>query len=339
MDYNHTINLFYLSDNRFGGWVTYTAHLIYGLKQAGVKVNLFKIGNRTEYKPRPFGYNCEYRNITLDDARLKLGASPGIITALQKNSREKADALLDSGAWMIVHDPAEFKNLTLIGSERYITIRKAVQSQVEGSTFIPHPYNRHYPEGTVSTNEIHACSISRIDFDKYTEIMMGANRLLPEDKRIQIHGFENRLYTKFKLCPEFPEWEQSVSQYSRGPATASSICNKAKFSVDMSAIKGDGGGTQYTFMEAMDAGSINILHQKWILPDDEMISLESGTEANCIGVIDEEDLAGLLCTEVSDTVRSMIISNGEKLLRKHNPKTIAFKFIDLLFGVQHDRVD
>ena len=47
------------------------------------------------------------------------------------------------------------------------------------------------------------------------------------------------------------------------------MCNY-KFNIDMTLIKGDGGGTQYTWLEAWDAGCIPIIHKEWLLdtPDD-----------------------------------------------------------------------
>ena len=62
------INLFYLSGNTTGGWVTYTSHLIYGMMDAGIPCNLFKVGNRTERQTRKFGYGLTYRNLSLEDA-------------------------------------------------------------------------------------------------------------------------------------------------------------------------------------------------------------------------------------------------------------------------------
>lgn len=324
------LNLFYLSGNTTGGWVTYTAHLIYGLQSIGVDVSLFKIGNNTERKTRRFGYDCSYTNLSLEDAVSAVKSSPSVITALQKNFRDNAAILLEAGAWLVVHDPAEFKNLQLANcDDRYITIRKAVQRQVPKSIFVPHPYKRYYPSGTVSTGKIHACSVSRIDFDKHTEIILEANRILPPEKRVQIHGFENRLYTKFKICPDYPEWQQSVSAYPREKQAAVEICHEATFSVDMSIIKGDGGGTQYTFMEAMDAGSVNILHDAWILPDDEMIPIED-PGGNCLTVVNGEELAQVLKTELSSAERDSLLLNSDELLAQHDPAKVATKFMKVL---------
>jgi len=327
------INLFYLSGNTTGGWVTYTAHLMYGLKQAGYNPLLYKVGNRSEMKRRQFGYDQEYRNICLGDAEhivrtggLMVPDNPNcnsVIVALQKNFREKAQALLEHGAWMVVHDPAEFANLKLSDSNRYITIRKAVQKQIPDSHLVLHPYHRHFKPKTKATGELNACSISRIDFDKHTDILLDANRLLPKDKQIQINGFENRLYTRFKICPNYPEWEQSKAAYPREREVATSICHKATYAVDMSVIKGDGGGTQYSFMEAMDAGSINIINRKWLIPGDEM-----KVGVNCFAVSDGEELAAILKKSLKG--QDVMVKNSDILLARHDAKLIAKQFVEVL---------
>lgn len=321
------VNLFYLSKNTTGGWVTYTAHLMYGLADIGVDVRLYKIGNRTEAKGRNFGYSLDYKNISIEDG-LKLEGS-SVIVALQKNYREQAANLIASGSWLVVHDPAEFKNFELDKKGKYITIRKAVAKQVPGSIFVPHPYVRNYSPGTISTGNQVACSISRIDFDKHTDIILEANRSLSKTHKVNIYGFENRLYTKFKICPAYPEWKQSISHYSRERTTACEICHDHTFAVDMSIIKGDGGGTQYTFLEAMDAGSINIIHDDWVLPNDEMIPYPKNN-ANCLSIGTAGELAAVLKhPPKADDLKSMVLRSNV-LLSRHSPKRIAQQFVSLL---------
>lgn len=323
------MNLFYLSGNTTGGWVTYTSHLIYGLKGIGVPVQLFKVGNRTEQKQRPFGYGVSYRNIAQEDVDNLKG--PKVIVALQKNSRDVAAELISQGAWLVVHDPAEFKNFSLDTNGRYITIRKAVADQVPGSHLILHPYKRYW--ATWSSLETikreRACSISRIDFDKHTDLILDANRLLEEHLRVNVHGFENRLYTRFKICPKYPEWTQSVSHYPREKSTATEICAAYTFSVDMSIIKGDGGGTQYTFLEAMDARSVNIIHDSWIMPDDEMVPYPR-IKANCMTVGSGEELASLLRKPPSSMAIERMVKYGLELLKQHDPEVIAKQFTDVV---------
>lgn len=320
------VNLFYLSGNTTGGWVTYTSHMCKGLKG----FSLFKVGNRTETKSRPFGYGLDYVNLSLDDAVRQVHSGPSLIVALQKNWREKAEKLIDAGAWTVIHDPAEFKHFDMkVVGPRSITIRKAVHSQVRGSHLLLHPYQRHYQEGTLATREIRACSISRIDFDKRTDILLDANRLLPPGLRIDIHGFENRIYTRFKLCPKYPEWEQSVAHYAREDRRAADICHSSWYSVDMSVIKGDGGGTQYTFLESMDAGSVNVINSQWIIPGDEMVPYPRPS-ANCVTAGNGQELAAVLRSNDVLGTCDNIVRAGESLMRNHRAEVIAQELLDLL---------
>ena len=62
---SNLLNLLYLAKPVYGGWVTFTAHLSHKLKAP-----IHKITTRTEKNQRDFGYECGYRNISLEDALL-----------------------------------------------------------------------------------------------------------------------------------------------------------------------------------------------------------------------------------------------------------------------------
>jgi len=328
--HNTDVSLFYLSDNTTGGWVTFTAHLMMGLsKLPGIRAAIYKVKPKHENRPRPFGYNMTYRNIDLQHA-IKLANGLAVVVALQKNYREVSTALVSAGSWLVVHDPAEFThtNLAEFGN-RCFAIRRSVQRQISGSTLLPHPYHRHYPKGTIATGKLRACSVARIDFDKNTTILLDANRLLSQQMKIRIHGFENRLYTKFKVCPQYPEWQQSISHYSREVTTAANICHQATFTCDMSLIKGDGGGTQYSFMEAMDAGSVCVVHRGWIIPDDEMRACPD-PKANCIAVGNGRELAEVLQRGMSANEIQSIVRQSDQLLEHHKDEMSARTLVDVL---------
>ena len=80
----------------------------------------------------------------------------------------------------------------------------------------------------------------------------------------------------------------------------------------MSIIKGDGGGTQYTFLEAIHHEVVLILHNEWIEKGN---LLESGI--NCIGVSNEYELSEFLMNDLSDEKYSMILENSRKILNNH----------------------
>lgn len=309
------INLFYLSGNTTGGWVTFTYHLTRVLDAIGQPWHLFKIGNRTESKDRAFGYDLAYTNIDLDHAMSLPGMN--IVVAAAKQFAEPAKALIAAGAHVVLHDPTELRaGLAGVAIEKPWVIRRAVQRQVEGSVFIRHPYVRHERPAKLPKRR-GAVSVSRIDFDKHTEIILDANRL---GAGIRIHGFENRLYTKFKIIPNYPEWEQSKAAYPRTPAAAFELLLGAKAMVDMSLIKGDGGGTQYTTLEAWDAGATPILHDDWILPKDDMV-----VDKNCYAAGTGEDLK-----IVTRNVAAVPERDYSWELRRHSPKVVGPKIMEWL---------
>lgn len=306
------INLIYLSGNTTGGWVTFTAHLMRSLEIMGEECQLFKVGNRTENSRRPFGYGAYYRNLSLDDA-LKLRNV--ILVATAKNYREQAAALIVKGARVVLHDPTELRaGLAGLDVRRPWVIRKAVQAQVPGSVFIRHPYVRHEVPGKLPKRK-GIISTSRIDFDKNTTMILDANRL---GAGIRIHGFENRLYTKFKIMPNYPEWEQSIAAYPRDTDAAFKLLLGAQAMVDLSDIKGDGGGTQYTFLEAWDADAAVIIGDWWMRRNDDMVP-----NKNCFVISNPDNLASLCKTIRKHGVPDLLMRGGEYALRRHASKIIV----------------
>jgi len=314
------VDLFYLSPNPYGGWVTYTAHLIRCLEANGIKPTLFKIRPRTERNERNFGYGVKYRNISLNDALAR--NERRLIVAAAKNFSRETEALYSNGAGLVVHDPTELKNLPPLKSN-VIVVRKVGLTYIPQATFIRHPYTiKQYDH--VLEKKWNAISTCRIDFDKHTDILLDANRLLPEDKRIEIRGFENRIYTRFKIVRNYPEWQQSKAAYPRTVDAAYELLKQASFAVDMSQIKGDGGGTQYSFLEAMNAGAINIIHKSWIMENDDM-----KLNKNCLAVSDAAELSKVL----ESGLHEHIVENGFLHLLNHSHEKIGPQYRVFLEGL------
>jgi hypothetical protein len=336
------VDLFYLSPNPYGGWVTYTCHLMEALESVGVEVNLFKIRPRSEKNKRKFGYDKEYRNITMVEALVR--PTVKLIVAGAKQFKEQTKELYEFGnASIVIHDPTELKNMPQkLDPRRCVVIRKIGLKtltdedalRVREPTFIRHPYSCSEPAGEMPTNRLfNAVSTSRIDFDKHTEILLDANRLLEEHHQIDIRGFENRLYTKFKIVPKYPEWVQSKAHYPRERDYARRLMLDYKFNVDMTVIKGDGGGTQYTWLEAWSAGCIPIINIEWLLEEpDDMIP-----GYNCIAVAGAEELAEILqgkrngAVITADKLR-LLQQGGHSSLERHNAHMIGGEYLAFLTG-------
>jgi hypothetical protein len=342
------MNLLYLSRSRYGGWVTFTTHLYHGLvgKQPSVHEEMntsenhevIRVTTRTEKTYRNMGNNVPYRNMCEEDV-LKL-EGPTLITAMDKHHRELAMKLLKQGAYIVLHDPTELRNpefKEFVDPKQVIVVGKQMLEHMPEATFIPHPYMAvgitdplNYIEW--QKRPLTAISTSRLDFDKNSHWLFEANRKLPLDKQIIIRGAENRMYTKNKIVPNYPEYKQDSNRpkderaiYKLDFRGAFNLCKQAKFMTDFSVIQGDGGRTQYTFLEAIDAGSICLLHRDWIKPKDAMV--DQGEEQNCITFKDYDNLINFLSGEMNQHLTTFIRANANKLLHIHNAIDIAQHYV------------
>ena len=312
-------NLVYMAKPIYGGWVTFTSHLC-------LKYNckLFKIAKRTEIKTRQFGYDVQYTNLRIDEL-IKLPNL--VITSLDKHYW-KYLYLFPKNTILIIHDPTELKGkenpiINLLKHFRIITIRKTVQKLLKDTYNIESEFKYHpfYEYTKIKENHnYYSLSISRIDFDKNTDILLKANQLInDDDKGIQIFGAENRLYVHHKLK------DLDFNKYWKGkfPKTLpiqyenKDLLNNCKFIVDMSIIKQDGGGTQYTFLEAIYHNCALILHHEWVSKGDTFIK-----DQNCYVVGNhetmkpEEEIAEILNQGI-DSKYKKIVKNSQKLLDNH----------------------
>jgi len=80
----------------------------------------------------------------------------------------------------------------------------------------------------------------------------------------------------------------------------------------MSVIKGDGGGTQYTFVEAIYHDTVLILNNDWISKGS---LFKSGY--NCIGVSNEQELAEVIENDLPSSKYSEILENSQIILQNH----------------------
>ncbi len=318
-------NLLYLAKPIYGGWVTFTAHLAHKHKSP-----IYKIAGRNETFDRDFGYDCKYRNLSINEV-IKLNNI--IITAVDKHYWEYLH-LFPSQTQIVIHDPTECKkskslnplvqctdhnDKILLNHFKVITIRESVQEYLMNqfnvkSLFMPHPFFS-YNIPKISGLGHKCVSIARIDFDKNTDIILKANKIMKDKcNHIYLFGAENRLYVHHKLK------ELNIGEYWKGkfPKSLSpiydgkSILKDAKYMIDMSIIKGDGGGTQYTFLEAIYHDTVLILHLDWINKGELFISGQ-----NCIGVSTSEELAEFLTNDLSSEKYSEILMNSKKILENH----------------------
>jgi hypothetical protein len=304
-----TYHLFYLAKPIYGGWVSFTAHL-------SLKHNLpvHKLGNRTETKGRDYGYGVTYTNVAAPD----LGDyKTHVITAIDKNFYDQLHHFPD-GTFVVIHDPSEVTKKTSpeliehLHRFRIITIRKSVQTYLKDtlgleSTFLLHPFYAY--EYTKDAHPQRAVSISRIDFDKHIDIQLTANKHLPARDAIALYGAANLQYVFFKLQGlEFEKYYKG--KFDKTFESLNNILKDAKHVVDMSVIKHDGGGTQYTFLEAIYQDCALVINRRWV----EGFATPFKDGVNCFVVGDGEELAALIKRDPS--VRA-VNAAAKKILAPH----------------------
>lgn len=313
----------------YGGWVTMTAHL-----SLTYNYPLFKISKRTEKNKRDYGYDVKYRNMNIDEL---IQLDNLVITAIDKNYYQYLDKFPKSTI-LIIHDPTEVKNIEFAESiKRFtiFTIREKVQKYLLDKFNIKsylkyHPFYQ-YPLINNDNNSLYKClSISRIDFDKHTEIILKANQLIEEDSnKIRIFGAENRLFVfhtlkKLGLKEDFEKYwmKKFPKNLPLTDSNSNNLLNNCEYIVDMSIIKGDGGGTQYTFLESIYNDCILILHKEWVKEGNLFKD-----KHNCYVVGDsdnpEQEIANII-NNPNKKLDKKIIKNAKKILENHVNKDFFY---------------
>ena len=310
------MNLIYMAKPIYGGWVTFTAHLC--LKY---KCELFKIGKKTEKNKRKYGYDVQYQNVKIDELIQKKDL---LITAVDKHYWEYLEKIPD-GTMLVIHDPTELKGknneiVKNIQRFRVITIRKTVQEFLKkeyniDSDFLSHPFYE-YPKNS-EPSDYYALSISRIDFDKHTDLILKANQLINNDRKIQIFGAENRLYVHHKLKDlNFHEfWHGKFPKTLPLSHEGKDLLNDCKYIIDMSIIKGDGGGTQYTFLEAIYHDCALVLHKEWVEQGD---TFKKDHNCYVVGYTNNigQEIADIINAPL-DNQYETILKNAKEILTDH----------------------
>lgn len=295
-------NYFYLAKPTYGGWVTFTAHLMHSLNET----QCLKVGNRFEKKSRNFGYGIRYQNV--DEFTLEF-PNPYIL-CLDKHHFKFIDKI-GVDPTIILHDTIELKKEViplLQRCKKIITIRQQISDYLLETFDIKSEYKYHpfFPYPTRKMEKKGAVAVSRVDFDKHTELILEANKKTKNP--VKIYGAINRLYEHFKL-KELNLPKYYGGQFEKSFEEISEIMSPAKFMVDMTLIKNDGGGTQYTFLEAIHNKTALILQRKWVEVGTDFVEGE-----NCLAVDTPEELTEILNKNPDVT---KIVNNATKLLDRH----------------------
>lgn len=328
------ITLFYNCWNNPTGAATFTEHLYNMLTGLGEEVRLCAI-KKTASKPKPihkFG-GVLVENITIEEALQLAHETPSLMAHFMRGGEEEELCLRvveEAACPFVIHDPRgarkNFVNAARINGAKVVLIRESMQQlfkskfpDVKNNIFLRHPYIPQV-SGKPYSRKHNAVAISRIAHEKNTQIIAEANTILPANERIDIFGsISDRIYAHFILDQKFPEWRNNYFKEPQAHGVDTfSLCQHSNFAIDMSTFKGEGGGSQYCFLEAMEANCCLVLHKDWTRYSGEM---KSGY--NCLTAADAQELA--------EIVRRPPVSlpGYTATLAQHSVKEVSQEWLDL----------
>lgn len=331
----------YLHKYLYGGVTTFTAHLIHKLgvfnsrsssksdicssRQIPDGNAILRCGKISETKLREFGYGLDYQNISpsilakIKYPFLTIFKENYFFHALVELNRRQRDRLKD--ITLVIHDHRDVTQSAApyVRNWRLVAIRKTVQEYMQkryglDCAFLYHPF---YPYPVVRKPKRRgAVSITRISFEKNTDIIIRANKSLDTADVIKLYGCPSRVYVHNFLGGFQGDFgKYFYGMFDKSFSTLSEILAEATFVVDLSVLKHDGGGTQYSFLEAIHNDCALILHRKWIEGGDIKPEYRDFKEGyNCFAIDNEKELAELI---QSDPDTRKIVANSKALIRRH----------------------
>jgi hypothetical protein len=337
-----SVGLFFFRPALGGGTTTFAAHMFKAIEAAGFLPTIYRVKEKGEVNERSFGQyeGVMYRNVTTEEARRIVRCMPTVMVA-PANSKylvrpNTITDLLNRGMRYVIHDPNEFQiydhlsELKMKDLRRAICIRPTIRQfdQFKNALWIPHPYERQFEDEEfwhIPRNK-HAVSVARIASVKRPAIILEANRLLPKKYRVELCGAEYRMYT-YNLAKKYPDVFKQSGKTFQFPMTFGApvrLCAEYEFNVDMTKFPNDGGGTQYAQLEAMDAGTVNIMHEDWFRYKGEV-----KPQKHVLTVDGPRKLADVLMTMRRGDYE-YVIENSHALLKRHAPKVIGNLYMEEL---------
>jgi len=322
------VSLFFLVPSvQLGGCTSYTVHLVLAMRAMGLTPRLYRIGKRPG--SRSFGYGLTIETIAPPTAFALARRAPSLIVyCFWRKQGAHARTLLEAGVPMVVHDPAEFRK-EWVGFARARSVRTLVirEQNVVGlrelgvsSTYVPHPY---VASGVKAPGiKMHAVSAVRVDFRKRTHVIVEANRTLPPERQVWLYGEVNRMYAYHYLRERFPEWGRWYrGEFPAERGAAVKLNGSARFAIDLTEIKGDGGGTQYSFFEAWEAGTPLLLNANWFVGNDEVAGAG-------IPVASAHDIVSILSREPAEF--QSFVEQGKRVMQAHSPEAVVPRYLEVL---------
>lgn len=339
------VGIFFFRPTLGGGTTTFTAHLYEALKAAGADPMILRVGEKGGDKVRTFGQydGVNYTKVGPKEARTWLKNMPCIMgsPANSKYMPFEPDMIMNLmklGMRTVIHDPNEFTIYDHLGKNvklptEPICIRPTMQRFYPKAIFIPHPYA---PQSAGVYADVKrkklAGSTARIASVKRPRLLLDANMLLPENKRVQLRGAEYRMFTynlQKKYPPDIFRQCGGTFQFPMTFQAPVRVAAEYKLNFDMTLFPDDGGGTQYAQMEAMNAETVNVMHEDWWRFDKEFRG-EMRPGKHVLTVSGVPDIVKLLKSPPKPDQLGEIVENSKSLLKKHAPKIIGERYMEVL---------
>jgi hypothetical protein len=335
------IALFYARKDVGGGSTSFTVHLYRAMKMAGIDVTLYRFHDAASKprKPRDLASYvdtpCHF--VTPKEALAVVKSTASLLVAPEHSKRlvhgVDLKRLMAEGMRIVLHDPNEFKVFDHLDEKELVVdpicIRPTMQRFFPNATFIHHPYVREFTGHQGGDLEFRkaAATIARITFVKRPEILLDANRLLDTANRIAFHGAENRLFTFVKFKEDYPEFKQGGHNLPMVWGASARAIKDYAMMIDMTHFPDDGGGSQYTFMEAWDAGAVVVVNRDWLRFPGEMVE-----GVNCLAISSADELADLIRNRDQAGLETVAKTAGRSLDDLHDPILVAKRYAWHLTG-------
>ena len=312
----HLINKFNL-----GGSTTYLIHLYEQMKSLGYEPIIIKRGKKERVS---YYYHIAAYHYTDEKILFIAKNNLSIISYCFWNENgDLAKRLLRLNVPLVVHDPAEFNEEWIPIAKKLnntIVIREKNKNNLKEygieSIFIPHPYIKE--DISITKNKLAVCP-ARLDFRKNTHIVCEYN--MSADTPIHLYGEINRMYEYHILSKKYEGWKSNYyGEIEPIFHKQLDILKEYKYSIDLTAIKKDAGGTQYCFFESWNAECLLILNKKW---DCENSILKD--KINCLFINDVKELKYVI-----DNKLSYDINEAKNIFNNHSAEVIIPQYINLL---------
>lgn len=325
------INIMYLSPWPVGGFTSFTGHLYRSLIQEGWDVNVLRCNHDNDQQTlRESKHNgFMYRNVSVKTA-VKMAKENLTVFGAVCRPEDCVDPdtipkLMRAGAIVRVASTQEFKQFPHVAAlrkegknseSRVLVIRESLKQYFDNAIYLPHPFMPFNLDVLETLKRKRACSIAMVATNKHPRLICEANESLPKKLRVQFIGKETTPWIGMGLKKKFPSYE--TPKGFKGSLEAVQAASKYEFAVDLSVYPNEGGGTQFCFLEAIDAGAINVLHRQWSDAKGDMVEGK-----NCLAVESVDELKELLRNGISMSKVKALHRGGKKLLANHSPPVIA----------------